>query len=392
VANLYANYKNKKIFYHPIRIPMKNAQLISTEKIIDCLNDGVYVCDRDRRIVFWSKSAERITGWRSEDVLGRACLEDILNHVDKDGHRLCGEEYCPLHRAMITGVTTNVPIIVFALCKDGHRVPTQVTTAPIHNEAGEIIGGVETFRDVSPIMVDLERAKKIQHQTLQHELPEDPRLRFSTFFMSYDIVGGDYYAIQPLNSDQYGFLLADMEGHGVAAALYTMHLSILWNRHYHLLKNPAEFADAINKELVKIFGSITTFAAVICGVIDARAGTLRFTGAGSPPPLIIHANWTFDKPKSSGMLLGVMEDVQYVEQTVQLESGDSMLIFSDGAIEIQNAKDEWLGVDGFAQILKSVDYPQTKLSMDTLEEELLKFSNDIRLQDDITIIEARFLG
>ena len=56
--------------------------LISAEKIIDCLNDGVYVCDRDRRIVFWSKAAERITGWRSEDVLGRACLEDILNHVD----------------------------------------------------------------------------------------------------------------------------------------------------------------------------------------------------------------------------------------------------------------------------------------------------------------------
>ena len=138
--------------------------LISAEKIIDCLNDGVYVCDRDRRIVFWSKSAERITGWRSEDVLGRACLEDILNHVDKDGHRLCGEEYCPLHRAMITGVTTKVPIMVFALCKDGRRVPTQVTTAPIHNEAGEIIGGVETFRDVSPILVDLERAQKIQHR------------------------------------------------------------------------------------------------------------------------------------------------------------------------------------------------------------------------------------
>ncbi len=371
---------------------MKNDPLISTEKIIDCLNDGVYVCDRDRRIVFWSRSAERITGWRSEDVLGRACLEDILNHVDKDGHRLCGEEHCPLHRAMITGVTTNVPIIVFAQRKDGRRVPTQVTTAPILNEAGEIIGGVETFRDVSPMLVDLERAQKIQTQALKLNLPDDSRLRFSTFLMSYDIVGGDYYAIQPLDEDRYGFLLADMEGHGVAAALYTMHLSILWNRHYHLLINPAEFADAINNELVKIFGSVTTFAAVICGVIDARAGTLRFTGAGSPPPLIIHANWTFDKPKSSGMLLGVMEDFQYVEQTVKLESGDSILLFSDGAIEIQNAKHEWLGVDGFAQILKSLDYPQTKLSMDTLEEELLKFSNDIRLQDDITIIAARFFG
>ena len=47
-----------------------NELLISTENIIDCLNDGIYVCDRNRRIVYWSKSAERITGWRSEDVLG----------------------------------------------------------------------------------------------------------------------------------------------------------------------------------------------------------------------------------------------------------------------------------------------------------------------------------
>ena len=61
---------------------MKNELLISAEKIIDCLNDGVYVCDRKRRIVYWSKSAERITGWPFEDVLGRACLDDILSHED----------------------------------------------------------------------------------------------------------------------------------------------------------------------------------------------------------------------------------------------------------------------------------------------------------------------
>jgi len=60
---------------------MKNDLLISAEKIMDCLNDGVYVCDRDRRIVYWSKSAERITGWRSEDVLGRACLESSKRWV-----------------------------------------------------------------------------------------------------------------------------------------------------------------------------------------------------------------------------------------------------------------------------------------------------------------------
>jgi serine phosphatase RsbU (regulator of sigma subunit) len=251
---------------------------------------------------------------------------------------------------------------------------------------------VETFRDVSPILVDLERAKKIQEQGLDLDLPADPRVQFSTFFMPHDIVGGDYYAVKQIDGNRYGFLLADMEGHGVAAALYAMHLSILWNRHFHLLKNPADFTAAVNAELIEIFGSVVTFATAMCGVIDVPAATLCFTGAGGPTPLIIHENWVVEEPKSTGPPLGVMEDILYKEKTVKLEPGDSILLFSDGAIEIQNAENEWLGNEGFTQILKSLDYPRKNLSMDSLEEELLKFSNDIRLQDDITIIEVRFTG
>jgi serine phosphatase RsbU (regulator of sigma subunit) len=66
-------------------------------------------------------------------------------------------------------------------------------------------------------------------------------------------------------------------------------------------------------------------------------------------------------------------------------------MFSDGAFEIHNANDEILGVDGFINILKDLNYPQAPLNMTALEEALLKFSNDIRLQDDITILEARYL-
>ena len=87
-----------------------------------------------------------------------------------------------------------------------------------------------------------------------------------------------------------------------------------------------------------------------------------------------------------------MEDIPYKEKTVKLEPGDSILLFSDGATEIQNAQNEWLGVEGFTQILKSLDYPKVPLSMNTLEEKLLRFSNDIRLQDDITVVETRYLG
>ena len=366
--------------------------LTSAEVILDCLSDGVYVCDRERRIVYWSKSAERITGWQPEDVVGRLCLEDVLCHEDKDGRRLCGEEHCPLHRSMVTGATTTVPVIVYASGKDGRKIPMQVTTAPIRNEAGEVIGGVETFRDVSPTLHDLERAKRIQAQTLEQDLPPDPRLRLSTFYLPHDIVGGDYYAVKQLDADRYGFLLADMEGHGLAAALYTMQLGSVWNQHFQLLTNPAGFAAEVNKELVRIFGRVVTFATAVCGIIDASTGTVLISGAGGPPPLIIRPNHAFEKIECPGPPLGVMEDVPYKKQIIQLEPGDSVLLFSDGAFEVRNARDELLGVDGLAKILTSFDYPQNQLNMAALQEELLRFSNDIRLQDDITIMEVRFWG
>ena len=168
--------------------------------------------------------------------------------------------------------------------------------------------------------------------------------------MPHDIVGGDYYGVKKLDADRYGFLLADMEGHGLVAALYTMHLSILWDHHHQLLLNPAEFAAEVNKELVRIFGSVVTFATAICGVIDANAGKLRITGAGGPLPLIIRANQNFEKIECPGPPLGVMEDVPYEEINAKLEHDDSILLFSDGAFEIHDAKGKFLGVDGFINI------------------------------------------
>ena len=86
----------------------------------------------DRKIIYWNKAAERITGWGRADIIGRHCFDDILCHVDKDAHQLCGQEHCPLHRSIITGVGSECPL-VFAKRKDGQRVPVQVTVAPIRN-------------------------------------------------------------------------------------------------------------------------------------------------------------------------------------------------------------------------------------------------------------------
>lgn len=365
-----------------------NTQLALSNVILDSLGEGVYVCDRDRRIVYWNKSAEQITGWRSEDVIGRRCLDNVLCHEDKDGHLLCGEEHCPLHRSMITGASSTVPLIVFAQGKSGQRIPMQVTVAPIHDVSGAVVGGVETFREMSGVLTDLMRAKQIQTLSLEHDLPEDSRIRFTTSYMPHDIVGGDFYAIRRLNSDQYGILLADVMGHGVAAALYTMHLSSLWSRHHDQLVRPAEFASTVNRELSRVVRD-ESFATAICGVLDVRTGRLVFASAGGPSVVIFRGDESFEEVEAPGLPLGMMEDADYDEVTADLQPGDALLLVSDGAIEIHNAGGEMLGIGGLVRILKAHDYPRASLPVKAVEDELLRYSDAIRLLDDVTLIEAR---
>jgi PAS domain S-box-containing protein len=368
---------------------MKTTADIDILAIVDSLSDGLYVCDLERRITYWSKSAERITGWTADDVIGLQCFDNVLCHIDKDGHPLCGQEYCPLHRSMITGTGSNGSLLVFAQSKGGERIPMLVSVAPLRNAAGDVIGGVETFQDASAMVHDLERAKTIQQLALHHDLPEDPRIKFTTHYVPHAIVGGDYYAIEKLNEDSYGLMLADVMGHGIAAALYTMHLSSLWNRHRSLLCQPAEFAARLNNELVKVVKTDESFATAVCGLIDLQEGVFRFAGAGGPQVLRMRADGTSECFQTAGLPLAIMEDTQYDESRMELRDGDRLLLFSDGAVEISNAAGQMLGLDGLIDMLKRQGYPAADLQMEALEEDLLKYSNGIRLADDLTLIEIR---
>ncbi|UCD29109.1 MAG: SpoIIE family protein phosphatase [Planctomycetota bacterium] len=365
-----------------------NDPSLNTQQILDSLNDGVYVVDRDRAIIYWGKAAEKITGWQANDIIGKRCYDDILCHTDKDGHRLCGEEYCPLHRAMITNQSSTTPIIVFAQSNDGRQIPMEVSVAPVRNNSGEVIGGVETFRDLSSQFHDVQRAQKIQLLSLPQELPGDERIRFSTHYIPHDVIGGDYYAVAKINSDSYGFILADVTGHGVPAALYTMYLNSLWEENYHLISSPTVFAETVNEKLRHLIGEDTPFAAGICGIFDLKNNKLRLSSAGNPPPFLIHSDGKYTQPDCRGLPLGCMEGATYDEITMDIDSGDCLLFFTDGAIEIKNANDKYLQMDGLMAILKRVGYPKSGQGFKAIEEQMLKYSDRIRFDDDLTFLEV----
>jgi len=350
------------------------------------MTDGLYVTDRERNIVYWNKAAERLVGWTTADVVGHSCYSNLLCHEDRYGQRLCDKEHCPLHRAMLTNSRSTLPIIVFARCKNGGRIPLQVSVAPITDEKGAVVGGVETFRDLTVLMKDLKRAKNIQKQSLRLPDEHDPRITFTTHYVPFDVVGGDYYTIEKLDEHRYVFILADVMGHGIPAALYTMHLHGLWTECRHLFAAPAAFMAETNRRLCMLAEEGGTFAAAAFGLIDLERQEVLFSNAAAPSLVVRRQNGELESFEFPGFPLGLMENMVYEEMQIPLRRGDSLLCFTDGAIEVRDQELCELGLSGFMNLLKNVGFPRCGKSMKKIEEKLLQFSNRIRLEDDLTML------
>jgi len=115
-------------------------------RLLDTMEDGIYFADRERKITYWNRAAETLTGFGRNEVLGRHCGENFLRHIDRDGRSLCTGD-CPLSRAMDGDISLEEDI--FLHHRDGHRVPVHVTVFPVKDKQNRVIGAVETFRDRS---------------------------------------------------------------------------------------------------------------------------------------------------------------------------------------------------------------------------------------------------
>lgn len=127
--------------------------------ILDSLYDGVYFVDRNRKILYWNKGAERITGCPTEEVIGIQCQDSVLGHVDARGVKLCEGE-CPFLKSIVDGKMREAEAYLHH--KDGHLVPVVIRAVPIWDSEGEIIGAVQVFSDNSPTMALAQKVEELK--------------------------------------------------------------------------------------------------------------------------------------------------------------------------------------------------------------------------------------
>ncbi len=113
-------------------------------EIVESLPVGVYIVGLDRRIAFWNQAAEEITGYLSQEVIGRPCHEELLVHCGARGTPICASAGCLLTCALRDGKP--IETTLFARHKDGHRIPVHVRSIPLSNREGRIVAVAELFQ------------------------------------------------------------------------------------------------------------------------------------------------------------------------------------------------------------------------------------------------------
>lgn len=192
------------------------------EDLLEAMAEGVYFVDTDRRITYWNKSAERLTGYAAKEVIGKSCADNLLRHVDDEGTELCGEG-CPLAATIKDGQVRIAD--VYAHHKYGHRVPVKVRASPMRDEFGAIIGAVEVFTENSEHINILKEVERLRKEVLTDKLTGVGNRRYAEIVMeSLD---------QSMERDQvpFGVIMADIDhfkdvndkwGHGIGDRVLTM--------------------------------------------------------------------------------------------------------------------------------------------------------------------------
>ena len=158
---------------------MKSAQFYLD--IINQLPDGIYFVDKERKIQFWNRAAEEITGYTAEMVVEKHCQHSGLNHIDCEGRPLCTLG-CPLFSTLADGKQRKDQ--VWVRHRDGYRIPLRTNVFPVR-KGDEIIGAVEIFTRDSPTVVEDDLIEKLTTIAMHDELTGLPNRRYLESFLSY---------------------------------------------------------------------------------------------------------------------------------------------------------------------------------------------------------------
>lgn len=249
---------------------------------------------------------------------------------------------------------------------------------------------------------DLKAAAGIQTSLLPQTAPNVAKLRFAWKFIPCQSIGGDIFNIFRLDEDHMGLYILDVSGHGVPSALVTVSVSQRLNPQSGMLvkqqmddppryqiTSPSEVLQTLDTEYpMERFDKY--FTAVYL-VINFTTGHLTYSNAAHPTPLLLHRQKGPTFLRQGGTIVGMGGVLPFDEETVELQSGDKLILYTDGVTEARNGSGAFYGEARLHEILEANKTLPIEALLTRAHDDMVAFGEQAPLTDDITMLGVEFL-
>ena len=202
-------------------------------------------------------------------------------------------------------------------------------------------------------------------------------------------VGGDFYDVIRLEDSQVGLAIADVSDKGVPAALFMMSSRTLLKGAAIGTSDPGEALREVN-ELLYEENETMMFVTVLYSIYDPETGTLTYSNGGHDAPLLVRSDGTSELlPLTGGVALGVAPDFEFPSQSVQLEAGDTVVLYTDGVTEAMNGEGEQFGVSRMHEVFTANPPENSEQAARAMFDAVRDFVGDTPQSDDITCLVLR---
>ncbi|MDF7801716.1 SpoIIE family protein phosphatase [Pontiellaceae bacterium B1224] len=387
------------------------------KNLMEHMTDNIYFKDRESRFLMVNKAFCDWTGLVNEAVIGKTDFDLFaLAHAQ--------QAFDDEQRIIATGEPL-VGIEEKETWADGHITWVSSTKMPLKDAEGEIIGTFGISRDITQhkeaelkaayyseqirrikdeMEEDVRMAAELQKTFFPHSYPTFPagvsqeksRVEFLHHYHASGGVSGDFCTMNVLSPTEVGIFLCDVMGHGVRAALVTALICALVDETAMLEKDPGRFLGRMNELLLPILQQedIFLYATACYMVLDTDSGLLKFANAGHPVPLHFQALenstcWLMDDSDLRGPALAIAAGAEFQTLERQIETGDAVVMYTDGLYEVLGADDQEFGEE---RLLKTaMHYAGCELAdlFPNLINEVRQFAEEGQFDDDICMVGFR---
>ena len=387
---------------------------LDSDKILNLLSYAVMgEMIINRCLIFLEENGEMklqmSKGLQSTDELALFEKEDFLEKLfeltDPIYLKKENEYSSPLQNFQKTKFPVIVPMRIQNKTKGILAIGERITKTPFYdddleflftlgNEALICLENARLFEETlekQKMEEELALAREIQQKLLPKKCPQLEKYEVEGINISSLHVSGDYFDCIKLDENHYCLAIADVSGKGTPASLLMANLQAVLNALIDSNSQLEEITGRINN-LIHKNTNYDKFITFFIGILNIQENSFQYVNAGHNPPFFMHKDGNIELLESGGLILGMMPNVPYEQDKVQLKQGDWIVMFTDGVTEAQDKDGEDFEEERLMELLQENKFASAEVMKDKILTAVKEFTGDVPQSDDITLLILKVTG